>query len=462
MTDEPSGRLTLGALTSLVDDGLLDTVLAVIPDMYGRLMGKRFTAHFFLEEVAAHGMEACDYLLGCDVEMEPQPGYRLTSWEAGYGDFVAVPDFTTLRPVPWLQKTVLLLCDLQTQHGEIVEEAPRRILQRQVERARALGYEPYLGSELELYLFKESYTQARGKHHHDLALDGAFSQDYHILQTTKDEWLIRQIRQGMDAAGIPVECSKGEWSAGQHEINLRFATAVEMADRHVVYKNGAKEIAALNDVSVTFMAKWQGESAGSSCHVHSSLRSADGQDRPVFWEQGAHPFNTSPVMRQYIAGQLALARDFAYFFAPTINSYKRYQAATFAPTVIAWGRDNRTCGFRLVGTSPSSLRLENRIPGADVNPYLTFAATIAAGLHGIEQQLEPPEPFVGDAYQAHDLPRIPGSLREATACLERSEAARAAFGDVVVEHYLNAARREQAIYDRAITCWELDRYFERI
>jgi glutamine synthetase len=461
---EPSsrGRLTLDALTHLVEDGLVDTVLTAIPDMYGRLMGKRFTAHFFLDEIAAHGMEACDYLLGCDVEMEPQPGYRLTSWEAGYGDFVARPDLSTLRLIPWLEKTVLLLCDLFTQHGEIVEEAPRRILQRQVERARALGFEPYLGSELELYLFKESYGSARDKHHHDLALDGAFSQDYHILQTSKDEWLIRQIRLGMDGAGISVECSKGEWSAGQHEINLRFATAVEMADRHVVYKNGAKEIAALNDVSVTFMAKWQAESAGSSCHVHSSLRSTDGQDRPVFWEQGGEPFNTSEIMRQYIGGQLALARDFSYFFAPTINSYKRYQAATFAPTVIAWGRDNRTCGYRLVGGSPSSLRIENRIPGADVNPYLTFAATIAAGLYGIERKLEPPPPFVGDAYQAHDLPRIPGSLREATACLEQSEVARAAFGDVVVEHYLNAARREQAIYDRAITCWELDRYFERI
>jgi glutamine synthetase len=462
MRDDRPGKLTLDALTRLVDDGAVDTVLTCIPDMYGRLMGKRFTAHFFLDDVASHGMEACDYLLGCDVEMEPQPGYRLTSWEAGYGDFVASPDFGTLRLVPWLDKTVLLLCDLKTQYGEIVEEAPRRILQRQVERARALGYEPYLGSELELYLFKEPYGSARSKHHHDLALDGAFPQDYHILQTTRDEWLIRQIRNGMDGAGIPVECSKGEWSAGQHEINLRFSTAVEMADRHVIYKNGAKEIAALNGVSLTFMAKWQAEAAGSSCHVHSSLRTTDGHDTPVFWEQGGEPFNTSATMRQYIAGQLSLARDFSYFFAPTINSYKRYQAATFAPTVIAWGRDNRTCGFRLVGSSPNGLRIENRIPGADVNPYLTFAATIAAGLHGIEQQMEPPRPFVGDAYQSADLPRIPGSLREATACLDASEAARAAFGDVVIEHYLNAARCEQATYDRAITCWELDRYFERI
>ena len=377
---QPSrGSLTLDVLTQLVDEGTVDTVLAAIPDMYGRLMGKRFSARFFLEEIAAHGMEACNYLLGCDIEMDPQPGYRLTSWESGYGDFVARPDLSTLRPIPWLEKTVLLLCDLTTQHGEVVEESPRRILQRQVDRARALGFEPYMGSELELYLFKESFTSARGKHHHDLALDGAFPQDYHILQTTKDEWLIRQIRLGMDAAGIPVECSKGEWSAGQHEINLRFATAVEMADRHVIYKNGAKEIAALNDVSLTFMAKWHGDAAGSSRHVHSSLRSTDGQARAVFWEQGGQPFNASPVLRNYVAGQLALARDFSYFYAPTINSYKRYQAATFAPTVIAWGRDNRTCGFRLVGNSPSGLRLENRIPGADVNPYLTFAATIAAG-----------------------------------------------------------------------------------
>jgi glutamine synthetase len=459
----PRGRLTLDDLTSLTDEGAVDTVIAAIPDMYGRLMGKRLTAHHFLEDVAGHGMEACDYLLGCDVEMEPQPGYRLTSWEQGYGDFVARPDFGTLRLIPWLERTALVLCDLFTQHGEPVEEAPRRILQRQVERARALGVEPYLGSELELYLFRESFDAARAKHHHDLELSGAFAQDYHILQTSKDEWLIRQIRAGMDGAGVPIEGSKGEWSAGQYEINLRYTTAVEMADRHAIYKNGAKEIAALNDVALTFMAKWHGDAAGSSCHIHSSLRATAADDgRPVFWQQDGEPFHTSETMRQYVAGQLALARDLSPFYAPTINSYKRYQAATFAPTVIAWGRDNRTCGFRLVGGSAQSLRLENRIPGADVNPYLAFAATIAAGLHGIEQGLEPPPPFVGDAYQAPELPRIPGSLREAIDCLDRSEVARAVFGDVVVEHYLNAARIEQAVYDRAITCWELDRYFERI
>jgi glutamine synthetase len=266
----------------------------------------------------------------------------------------------------------------------------------------------------------------------------------------------------MDGAGIPIESSKGEWSAGQHEINLRYATAVEMADRHTIYKNGAKEIAALNNVSLTFMAKWHADAAGSSCHVHSSLRTIDAPERPLFWEQGAQPFNTAPLMRQYIAGQLALARDFSLFYAPTINAYKRYQAATFAPTVIAWGRDNRTCGYRLVGHSPDGIRIENRIPGADANPYLTFAATIAAGLHGIEHNLEAPAPFTGDAYQDDTLPRIPGSLIEATATLERSDTARAVFGDVVIEHYLNAARREQAVYDRAVTSWERDRYFERI
>lgn len=455
-------RLTLQALAHLVEDGLIDTVIAAVPDMYGRLVGKRFSAHYFVEEIAAHGMEACDYLLGCDIEMEPQPGYRLTSWATGYGDFIARPDMATLRLLPWLQKTALVLCDLATQHGDPVEESPRRILQRQVERARALGYEPYLGSELEFYLFKDSYTAARDKHHHDLTVDGAFPQDYHILQTTKDEWFIRQIRLGMDGAGIPVESSKGEWSAGQHEINLRYAPALEMADRHVIYKNGAKEIAALNDVSITFMAKWHADTAGSSCHIHSSLRTTDTSDRALFWEQGAEPFSTSPLMRQYIAGQLALAQEFSLFYAPTVNAYKRYQAATFAPTVVAWGRDNRTCGYRLVGHTPTSLRIENRIPGADANPYLAFAATIAAGLHGIEQKLAAPAPFAGDAYQDQMLPRIPGSLVEATARLERSVAARASFGDVVVEHYLNAARREQAIYDRAVTSWERDRYFERI
>ncbi|MDQ3811434.1 MAG: glutamine synthetase family protein, partial [Chloroflexota bacterium] len=430
-------------------------------DMQGRLMGKRFTAHYFLDEVGQDGLHGCAYLLGCDVEMDPQPGYRLTSWAAGYGDFLLRPDLATLRLVPWLDKTALVLCDVYTEGGEPQAEAPRWILKRQVERARALGLEPYTASELEFYLFEETYASARAKHHHDLATRGAYIQDYHVLQTAKDEWLIRQIRAGMDGAGVPVESSKGEWGPGQHEINLRFARAVEMADRHVIYKSGAKEIAALNGAALTFMAKWREDLAGSSFHLHSSMRTVDA-DQPVFFEAGREPFQMSELFGHYLAGQLALARDFALFFAPTINSYKRFQAASFAPTAIAWGHDNRTCGFRLVGDSAASLRIENRMPGGDANPYLAFAATVAAGVYGIERKLPLPPKFEGDAYRAPNLVRIPGSLREAIACLEQSQVARELFGDTVVEHYLNAARLEQLAYDKAVTCWELGRYFERM
>jgi glutamine synthetase len=454
------GMLTIEDLSQLVDAGEVDTVVTAIPDMLGRLMGKRVTAHYFLEEVARTGMHACAYLLACDVEMDPQPGYRITSWEAGYGDFRTVPDLSTLRIIPWLEKTALVLCDIYTESGEPQETSPRGVLKRPVERARALGYEPYMASELELYLFAESYDSARAKHHHDLQVDGAYVQDYHVLRSTRDEWLIRQIRNGMDGAGVPVESSKGEWAPGQHEINLRYAAALEMADRHAIYKNGAKEIAALNDRAITFMAKWREDLAGSSFHLHSSLRAPSGE--PLFWEEGREPFGMSDLFRSYLAGQLALARDLTLFFAPTINSYKRFQAASFAPTAIAWGHDNRTCGFRIVGEGPTSLRVENRMPGGDANPYLAFAATIAAGLYGIEQRLPLSDIFAGDAYHAPDLPRIPGSLREAIEGIDRSEMARAAFGDEVIDHYVNSARLEQAAFDRAVTSWELDRYFERI
>jgi glutamine synthetase len=371
------------------------------------------------------------------------------------------PDLTTLRLVPWLEKTALVLCDVYTEHGEPQVESPRWVLKRQVERARALGFEPYTASELEFYLFEETYASARAKHHHDLVTRGAYIQDYHVLQTTKDEWLIRQIRAGMDGASVPVESSKGEWGPGQHEINLRFTRAVEMADRHVIYKSGAKEIAALNGAAITFMAKWREDLAGSSFHLHSSLRTVDG-DRPVFFEAGREPFGMSEIFSHYLAGQIALARDFALFFAPTINSYKRFQAASFAPTAVVWSYDNRTCGFRLVGDSGPSLRVENRMPGGDANPYLAFAVTVAAGLYGIQHKLPLPPMFEGDAYRAPDLVRIPGSLREAIACLDHSQPAREILGDTVVEHYLNAARLEQVAYDKSVTCWELDRYFERM
>ncbi len=460
MTQAAPGRLTLEDLRAQVAAGEIDTVIVAMVDMQGRLMGKRVTGRFFADEVAQSGAHACSYLLGCDVEMEPLPGYRLTSWGTGYHDVRLVPDFETLRRLPWLERTALVLCDVVDEAGEPIPESPRQILRRQVERARERGVQLMVASELEFYLFRETYESARTKHYHDLNLYGHYSEDYHILQGTKEEWLIRQFRNGLDGAGVPVEFSKGEWGAGQHELNLRYTTPVEMADRHTLMKHGAKEIAALNQVAVTFMAKWRADAAGSSCHLHSSVWDRDGR-HSLFWEKGGRPLGMSALFRHYLAGQLAGARELAYFYAPYVNSYKRYVAGTFAPVLAVWSHDNRTVGFRVVGEG-QSLRLENRIPGADVNPYLSFAATIAAGLWGIERKLEPPAMFEGDAYKAEGLPRVPGTLREAVAELERSELARDAFGDRVVDHYLHTARLEQQAYDRAVTCWELARNFERI
>jgi glutamine synthetase len=333
-------------------------------------------------------------------------------------------------------------------------------LQRQVERLAALGYTAKVASELEFYLFKETYESAREKHYHDLRPYGTFIQDYSILATTKEEGILRQIRNAMNAAGVPVEGSKGEWGHGQEELNLEYAEPVEMADRHVLYKHGAKEIAALNGVAVTFMAKWSGDQAGSSFHLHSSLWDAAG--RPVFWDE-RQPLGMSDMFQHYLAGQLAYTNELMYFYAPFVNSYKRYREGTFAPIRLAWGHDNRTCGLRVIGEH-GSLRVENRVPGADANPYLGFAATIAAGIAGIQRGLDLPEMFTGDAYESggRQVARVPGALYEAIRGLEQSQLAREAFGERVVAHYLNAAREEQAAFDRAVTCWELERNFERI
>ncbi len=460
MTQPAAGSLTLEDLTREVSEGGIDTVIAAMIDMQGRLMGKRVTGRFFIDEVAAGGAHACSYLLGCDVEMEPLPGYRLTSWATGYHDVQLRPDLTTLRRLPWLERTALVLCDVCDDDGAPVAESPRQILQAQVARAARMGVRPMVASELEFYIFRDSYERAREKQYHDLTPYGHYIEDYHILQGTKEEWFVRQIRNSMMNAGVPVEFSKGEWGPGQHEINLRYGAPVEMADRHTLLKHGTKEIAALNGIAVTFMAKWRADLAGSSCHVHSSLWDADGT-RNLFWDDAARPLGMSATCRHYLGGQLAGARQLAYFFAPYINSYKRYVPGTFAPVFTVWSRDNRTCGFRVVGQG-KSLRLENRIPGADVNPYLAFAATIAAGLWGIEHAIEPPPMFDGDAYHAEHLPRIPATLREATIELAQSEIARAAFGERVVDHYRHTAELEQHAYDRAVTCWELARNFERL
>jgi glutamine synthetase len=452
------GNLTVPALEQLVRTGEVDTVLVAFPDMQGRLMGKRVTASFFLDQVARSGMHACAYLLTVDVDMTPLPGYRLASWSTGYQDFHAVCDMSTLRRVPWLDGTALVLCDLVDHHGQPVEESPRRVLQRQVERAAGAGYGLLLASELEFVVFRDSYDEARRKHYRDIEPIGAYAEDYHIFQTTKEEFVHRAIRNGMGGAGIAVECSKGEWSPGQQEINLRYGEPLPAADDHTIYKNGAKEIAHQKGVSLTFMAKYAMSQAGSSFHLHSSLWDAK-RERNVFAEAGSP--TGSALFRHWVAGQMALARELAWFFAPYVNSYKRYQEGTFAPTRIAWGVDNRTTGFRVCGEG-QSLRIENRIPGADANPYLAYAATIAAGLHGIEQRLEPPPLYVGNAYEDARLPRVPGSLRDAVAELERSRFARGFLGEAVFQHYLHTARQELEAQDRVVTDWELERGFERL
>jgi glutamine synthetase len=441
--------LSADELRADVESGAIDTVVVAFTDMQGRLLGKRLHAEFFLEDALDHGVEGCNYLLALEMEMDPVPGYGIASWEQGYGDFRLVPDLATLRRIPWLEATALVLCDVGWHDGSPVAPSPRQVLKRQVERANALGYEPMFGSELEFFLLQESYAEAHAKHFRDLTPSVPYILDYHVLATTYDEPLIRQIRNGMQGAGIRVESSKGEAWPGQHEINFRFDDAVTMADNHTVYKNGAKELAHLNGRSITFMAKPDHTWIGNSCHIHSSL-----------WKDGENAFaGESEVFGQYLAGQIAGLRELAVFVAPTINSYKRYAAGSWAPTTLAWGHDNRTCGFRIVGHGPA-LRTETRIPGGDVNPYLAFAALLATGLNGIENGLELPPALEGNAYES-DAERFPHTLREATDALENGTIARSAFGDDVVDHYLNYARTEQRLFDEVVTCYERERLFER-
>jgi glutamine synthetase len=441
--------LSVEELAAEVEAGAIDTVVCAFTDMQGRLIGKREDARYFLEETLEHGLEGCNYLLALDMEMNPQPGYRMASWEQGYGDFHLRPDMTTLRRTPWLEGTALVLCDVGWEDGSAAVASPRQVLARQVERAQAMGFEPMIGSELEFYLLKESYAEAFEKHYRDLTPSVPYILDYHVLATSYDEPFIRQIRKGMSAAGIPVESSKGEAWPGQHEINFRYAEALRMADNHVIYKNGAKEIAHLNGCSISFMAKPDHNWIGNSCHVHASL-----------WRDRTNVFGASDeLFERFLAGWIACARELALFLAPNINSYKRYAAGSWAPTTLAWGRDNRTCGFRTIGHG-ASRRVETRIPGGDVNPYLAFAALIAAGLHGIENELELAPPVEGNAYESAAA-RFPSTLREAITALESGTMARGALGDEVVEHYLNYARTEQRVFDEVVTCWERERLFER-
>jgi glutamine synthetase len=454
-----AGTLTFRQLEKEVASGGIDTVLACAVDMQGRLIGKRFLARFFVESAhdETHG---CNYLLANDIDMEPVPGYKAASWTKGYGDFVMKPDLETIRRIPWLEKTALVLCDLQDHHThEDLPHSPRGILKRQVARLKERGYLAYFASELEFYLFDETYDSARGKFWRNLGTASPYIEDYLIQLTSKEEEVMRRLRNDMDAAGIPIENSKGEWGPGQEEINVRYAEVLEMADRHVILKNGAKEIAQSMGKAITFMAKYNYDLAGNSSHIHNSLWSADG--KTALFHDKDNPYTMSRLMRSWVAGQLKYARDYTWFLAPYVNSYKRFQAGTFAPTKIIWSRDNRTAGYRLCGEGSKGIRIECRVGGADLNPYLAFAALIAAGLKGIEDELELTEPFEGDAYQGGQLPEIPKTLREAIEAMEQSSMLKEAFGEEVVDHYLHTARWEQMEYDRRVTDWELHRGFER-
>jgi glutamine synthetase len=449
--------MTLSAeeLTLLVEGGEVDTVVLAVPDMQGRLQGKRFHGQFFLDEVLAHGTEACNYLLAVDVEMNTVGGYAITSWDTGYGDFAIRPDLATLRRVPWLPGTAMLLGDLELLDGTPVSVSPRAVLRRQLDRLTERGWTAMAGTELEFIVFRDSYEQAWSQRYQHLTPANQYNVDYSLLGTARVEPLLRAIRNGMAGAGLTPESAKGECNLGQHEIAFRYRDALGTADNHVVYKNGAKEIASAAGMSLSFMAKFD-EREGNSCHLHVSLR--DGDDRPVFAGDG--PGGFSPVFEQFLAGQLACQRDLTLLMAPNINSYKRFALGSFAPTAVAWGFDNRTCALRVVGHG-SSLRFENRVPGGDVNPYLALAASIAAGLHGIEQELSLEEAFAGNAYDS-DKPRVPHTLRAARDAFASSDVAKAAFGDEVVAHYTNMADVELTAFDAAVTDWELRRGFERM
>jgi glutamine synthetase len=459
MTAVARGKISVDDLQALVASGEIDTIVTAICDMQGRLIGKRVTAQFFLDHCLDHGTHLCTYLLGTDMEMNTPPGYAHIDWESGYGDYLNRPDWSTLRVIPWLEKTALVLGDaVDEASDDLVSIAPRSILRRQIERAQTMGFRPKMASELEFYLLRETYEAAADQNWDGLHPWGWYNEDYQLLQATKGEPIYRQLRNQMTAAGVPIEFSKGEAAAGQHEVNIHFSGALEAADRAVLYKHGAKEIAHLNNCAITFMAKPDETWTGSSSHVHLSLW--DLADEKNLFPQTSVAGEMSEVMRQFLAGLLAGARELSLFVASNINSYKRYAVASWAPVNVVWAHDNRTCGFRIVGHG-SGLRIENRLPGGDANPYLTYAAMLAAGLDGIERGLELQPEFRGNAYEATNVPHVPRSLAEAITTWCQSDLARRAFGDDVWAHYLNMAEVEQRAFNAAVTDWERRRYFER-
>ncbi|MDN5794711.1 MAG: glutamine synthetase family protein [Intrasporangium sp.] len=452
-----SPRLTLDALRTEIEDGTIDTVIVAFTDMQGRLQGKRLHGHYFLEKALEHGTEGCSYLLAVDVEMNTVDGYAISSWERGYGDMLFDLDLTTLRRTPGARHSATIQCDLSwTESGGPVRPSPRAVLREQVERAAERGLVPYCATELELVVFEDSYDAAWDRGYTGMTPANRYNVDYSILGGDRVEPLLREIRNEMYAAGVVVESAKGECNLGQHEIGFLFDEVVPTCDNHVVYRNAAKEIAARRGQSITFMAKYD-EREGSSCHIHLSLR---GEDGSLSFADESRPYGHSELFDHLLAGVLATMRDLTYFYAPNINSYKRFQAGSFAPTAVAWGRDNRTCALRVVGHG-SSLRVENRVPGGDVNPYLAVAAMLAGGLHGIAERLPLPDPVTGSAYAA-ELERLPATLREARDLLAASGLARELLGQDVVEHYVRAADVELAAFESAVTDWERRRGFERL
>ncbi|MGW7024228.1 glutamine synthetase family protein [Streptomyces decoyicus] len=448
--------LSVEELRVLVDAGEIDTVVLAFTDMQGRLQGKRFAARYFLDTVLEHGTEGCNYLLAVDVDLNTVEGYAMSSWERGYGDFAMHGDPGTLRRTPWNPGTALITADLAWHDGSPVVASPRQILRRQLDRLAERGWSAHAGTELEFMLFKDTYEDAWSRGYRQMNPANQYNADYSVLGTGRVEPVLRRIRNEMGAAGMTVESAKGECNLGQHEIVFVYDEALTTCDQHSIYKTGAKEIAAQEGMSLTFMAKYD-EREGNSCHIHLSLQDAEG--RPVLADDSG-PYGMSKTMQHFLAGQVAAMRDFTLLYAPNINSYKRFRPGSFAPTAAAWGPDNRTCALRVIGHGRAH-RLENRLPGGDVNPYLAVAGMVAAGLYGIEHELELPEATTGNAYTG-DAAHVPTTLREAAELWEKSPIARAAFGDEVVDHYRHMARVEQDAYDAAVTDWERFRSFERM
>ncbi len=464
--------MNLKQLARLVRSGSVDTVLVAFPDPFGRLVGKRFRADFFLDSVVKHGTHGCNYLLTVNLDMDPLDGFKVASWDTGFGDFGFRPDMDTIRLLPWQAGAAMVLCDFVRESGERVAEAPRSVLRRQLDLLAEQGLTCLCASELEFYLFNQTYHAAHTSSYRDLQPASDYRIDYHLMQPTREEPLMRAIRNGMCAARVPVESSKGEWSRGQHEINFTCAAPLPMADMHVLFKQGVRELAEQHGKAVTFMAKYAPSEAGSSCHIHMSLWKGA---QNLFWEESGKrkaeskkqdhaPRTThhgSPLFRQFLGGLMKYSPELCLFFGPTINSYKRYQAGSWAPTRMAWAVDNRTTGFRVVGHG-SSFRVENRMPGADANPYLAFAAMLAAGMAGVREGLDCGAEYIGNAYVDPKLTRLPSSLRDATDLFEKSALARTAFGDDVVDFYTHHARLEHQAFGDAVTDWEKQRYFEQI